>query len=185
MVAAGLFFSGPAGAGVIDISYSFSTRQSFIDDDNYTKSLSHTASVAWYFMEMSAIEISYTQGDGEVSGKADTDTTAVVVKTRMNMYDASLVLTFAKKDSIFQPYIKGGGAFVDKRQYRTDAIYNNKLISQTDKDELVPSFGAGFRWYLTKHISLRAGYDRWRSGKNADGDEIWDDAVRAGLSFTF
>ncbi len=177
-----LLSSLAANAGVIEISYTYSQRSSFIDDDNYQKSLSHTGSLAWYFFDLSALELSYTNGEGEVSGKAEGEN-ALKYITRLDMYDASLVVTIAQKDWSFQPYLKGGAAWVDKRIYRKDSI-ETKKISHTDKDEVVPSFGVGFKVYLTKGLSVRAGYDRWRTGKSGD-EEVWDDAVRAGLSFNF
>jgi hypothetical protein len=178
-----VLFGHLAHAGVIELSYSYSQRQSFIDDDNFQKSMSHTGSLAWYFFELSALELSYTDGESEVSGKSATDTNAIRLDTFLKMYDASLVFTFAQKDWSFQPYIKGGAAWVDKRIWRKD---NNGYvqISRTDKDETVPSYGGGFRFYLTKGVSLRAGYDRWRSGKDGS-KEVWDDAIRAGISVAF
>jgi hypothetical protein len=173
-----------AHAGIFELSYTFSQRSSFIDDQNYQKSLSHTGSIAWYFLEMSALEISYTHGEGEVSGYATGDTSSIIYKTRLDMWDSSLVFTLAQKDWAFQPYVKGGAALVNKRIYRTDASFNNKEISHTDSNDLVPSLGVGFRLFFTQNLSLKAGYDRWRTGKNGSKD-IWDDAIRAGLSLTF
>lgn len=172
-----------AQAGIIELSYTYSQRSSYIDDDNFQKSLSHTGSMAWYFFEMSALELSYTKGKGEVSGKAEGEDPVKLI-TNLEMYDASLVLTLAQKDWSFQPYIKGGAAMVDKRISKVTPTGTAKM-SETDKDDIVPSFGAGFRFYLTKNLSVRAGYDRWRSGKDSSGNDIWDDAIRAGISFNF
>lgn len=178
-----VFFGHLAHAGVIELSYTYSQRSSFINDDNYNKTKSHTGSIAWYFFDLSAIEFSYTKGQGQVSGKSSTDTRAIRLDTFLEMYDISLVFTLAQKDWAFQPYIKGGAAWIDKEIYRDDNNGYN-LISKTDKDEVVPSFGVGFRYYFTKAISLRAGFDRWRTGKDGD-KEVWDDALRAGISFAF
>jgi opacity protein-like surface antigen len=180
------FFSheARADAGALEISYQYSQRSSYIDDDNYQKSMSHTGSISWYFFDMSAIEISYTHGEGQVSGKASGDPHAIIFKTMLDMVDASLVITLAQKDWAFQPYVKGGAASVDKRIYRTDANWNNLKISHTDKNEIEPSWGVGFRYFLTKNLSIRAGYDRWKTGKS-DSHDIWDDAIRAGVSLAF
>lgn len=173
-----------AHAGLMEISYTYSTRNSFIDDDNFSKSFSHTGSFAWYFLEMSAFELSYTTGESEISGKAADETTPIKFRTLFEMYDTSLVLTFAGRASIFQPYIKGGAAWIDKTIYKTDATVTNKKISSTDKTDAVPSWGAGFKLFLTKNISIKASYDTWKAGESGS-DERWDDAVRAGLSVLF
>lgn len=174
--------ASPAFAGVMEVSYTYATRSSFIDADNFQKSTSHTGSFAWYFLEMSALELSYTKGNGEVSYKSPS-TTPIKILTELEIYDASLVFTLAQKDWTFQPYIKGGAAWVDKKIYKEDAI-EVKLQSKTDKTEPVPSWGVGFRLLMSQHISLKCSYDRWRTGKSGN-DDIWDDSVRAGLSVMF
>jgi hypothetical protein len=174
----------PARAGIMEISYTYSTRNSFIDDDNFQKSFSHTGSFAWYFIEMSAIELSYTKGEGEVSGKAESDSEPVKYTTQFEMYDASLIITFADKKSFFQPYIKGGAAYIDKTIFRDNAITKGEKISSTDDSEPVPSWGVGFRLFVTQNISFKASYDTWKAGE-AGGDDRWDDAVRGGVSLMF
>ncbi|MEK6553818.1 MAG: outer membrane beta-barrel protein [Bdellovibrionota bacterium] len=173
-----------ANAGIMEISYTYSTRNSFIDDDNFQKSFSHTGSFAWYFIEQSAIELSYTKGEGEVSGKAASDAGPVKYTTQFEMYDASLILTFGGKTSFFQPYIKGGAAWIDKTIYRDNPITKGEKISSTDKSDPVPSYGVGFRLFITQNISFKASYDTWKAGESGS-DERWDDAVRGGVSVMF
>ena len=179
-----IFSFGSASAGLMEVSYTYSTRNSFIDDDNFQKSYSHTGSFAWYFLEMSAIEFSYTKGESEISGKPSDETTPIVFLTQFEMYDTSLILTFAGKNSFFQPYIKGGAAWIDKVIYRTDSTVANKKVSETDRTDAVPSWGVGFKLFVTKNMSLKASYDTWKAGESGS-DERWDDAVRAGLSILF
>lgn len=182
-----LFLSSySAHAGLVEVSYQYSQTESKFDEFNFSRSLSHTASFAWYFLEMSALEVSYTRGEGQISGKAASDPDALKYRTDLQMYGADLVFTLAGKDWAFQPYVKGGAAWVDKKIFRkSTSISAEELISSTDKDDAVPSMGAGFRVKLTKTIRLKASYDRWRSGKNANGEEQWDNAVRAGASVFF
>ncbi len=175
-------FASHSYAGVMEMSYTYATRSSYIDADNFQKSTSHTGSFAWYFLEMSALELSYTKGDGEVSYKSPSST-PIRILTELEIYDASLVFTLAQKDWMFQPYVKGGAAWVDKKIYKEDSI-QIQLQSKTDKSDAVPSWGAGFRLFITQNISFKVSYDRWRTGKSGNSD-IWDDAVRAGLSVMF
>lgn len=181
-----LLLSPLSQAGIIELSYSYSQTESKIDDDNFTRSLSHTGSLAWYFMQMSALELSFTRGEGQVSGKSSSDTAAIKYRTDLKLYGADLVLTLAAKDWLFQPYIKGGAAWVDKTIYRlnTAVTPDEEVISQTDRDQVVPSLGTGFRLRVNEQFSIKASYDRWRSGNSGDTD-IWDSAVRAGVSFMF
>jgi hypothetical protein len=175
-----------AAAGVMEVSYTFNRTDSKIDEDNFSRSLSHTASFAWYFLSMSAIELSYTRGEGQVSGRAAGDASPLKFRTDLKVYGADLVITFAGRESMFQPFIKGGGAWVDKRIFRLNTSVSSEevLLSETDRNTAVPSFGAGFRLRLTEAFGLRASYDRWRSGVTGNTD-IWDSAVRAGVSFMF
>lgn len=178
-------FGIQAQAGLMEVSYQFARTESKFDDDNFSRSLSHTGSLAWYFMEMSALEVSYTQGEGQISSVASSGDT-IRFRTDLKMYGADLVFTLAGKDWAFQPYVKGGAAWVDKKIFRKEtAVSYEELVTETDKDDAVPSMGAGFRFRMTKSLRLKASYDRWRSGKDANGEEQWDDAVRAGISVFF
>lgn len=177
--------SPQAQAGLIEVSYAYSQSESKFDEDNFSQSLSHTASIAWYFLQMSALELSYTRGEGQISGRAEGDPEPLLYRTELEMYGADLVVTFAQKDWAFQPYLKGGAAWVDKKIFRkSTSVSAEQVINMTDKDDAVPSMGVGFRIKLTQTIRLKASYDRWRSGKSGD-DEQWDSAVRAGASVFF
>ena len=186
LVIAILSFGFQAHAGLMELSYSFARTDSKFDDANFSRSLSHTASLAWYFLEMSALEVSYTQGEGQISSLNSAGQT-IKFRTDLKMYGADIVFTLAAKDWAFQPYVKGGAAWVDKKIFRkeTSVSPEEQLVTETDRDDAVPSMGVGFRFRLTKTLRLKASYDRWRSGKNADGEEQWDDAIRSGISLFF
>ncbi len=168
----------------MEVGYTYSTRSSRIDADNYSKSNSHTGSFSWYFLEMSALELSYTDGEGILSVKSpDTDEVTLYI-SEMQMYGADLVVSFAKRDSFFQPFVKGGVAALKKRIFRKLESGQVDKVGETDGFEQVPSYGVGFKIMITKTMSLKASYDRWRSSKQGDSD-IWDEAVRAGMSWMF
>ncbi len=166
----------------MELSGSYSIRNSNIDDYNYTKNESWSGSFAWYFLELSAIELSYTKGLAEQSLKSSTDPNPIKYYADFEMYGADLVITLATKDSFLQPFIRGGMANIKKKFYKED---QGTITSYgAPIDEVVPSYGAGLKLMLTKTFSIKASYDRWRSGSNND-KEIWDDAIKGGVSWYF
>lgn len=176
------FATTPSAAGVMELSTSYGLRNSRIDDDNYTKSTSWTGSFAWYFFDLSAIELSYTSGVTEQSLKATNEERLRYVQ-EFQMYGADLVLTFAGRDSFLQPFIRGGAARLKKKLFRIESDGTQTLFGEPIENT-VPSYGAGIKINLTKSFSLKGSYDRWRSGSNND-KEIWDDAIKAGISWYF
>ncbi len=178
-----LFASAPAYSGVMELGASYSIRQSTIDEDNYTKNESWTGSFAWYFLEMSAIEFSYTKGLATQSLKATADPAPLVYFAEVEMYGADLVVTLAKKGSFLQPFVRGGAVQIKKQIYRKDI--NGQIDKYGDRiDSVVPSYGAGIKIMLTETFSIKGSYDRWRSGSKDDKD-TWDDAIKAGVSWYF
>lgn len=172
-----------AHAGLMEASTTYGTRQSSIDEDNYTRSESWTGSLAWYFLEQSAIEISYTKGLAEQSLRSTTDLAPTVYYSEFEMYGADLVITLASKGSFFQPFVRGGMAQLKKKIYREDPTGTITLYGDP-VDEVVPSYGVGFKVFLTQTFSVKASYDRWKSGSSADKD-IWDEAIKGGVSWYF
>lgn len=166
----------------MELSASYSVRNSNIDDNNYTKNESWTGSFAWYFLELSAIELSYTKGLAEQSLKSSTDPNPIKYYAEFEMYGADLVITLATKESFLQPFIRGGMANIRKKFYKED---QGTITSYGEPiDEVVPSYGAGLKLLITKTFSIKGSYDRWRSGSNND-KEIWDDAIKGGISWYF
>ncbi len=177
-----LFFATSAWAGIYEISASTTYRKSVIDEFNYTTSSSLTASMSYYFFEMSALELSYTQGLSTLSAKASSTDPKVLYKTSYNLMGLDLVLTFAGKESVFQPFIKVGGARIAKK------IWLETEVGSTDtaepKAETVPSAGIGFKIAITQSFSIKTGIDAWISNLG-DKDETTDYAGRAGISWMF
>lgn len=170
-------------AGLMEVSTSYGRRSSSIDNDNYNKSESWTGSFAWYFLEQSALEVSYTKGVAEQSLKATTDSSATVYYSDFTMYGADLVITLAPKESFLQPFIRGGAAQLIKKIYRKDPTGTVTLYGKPI-DEVVPSYGVGLKISLTQTFNIKVSYDRWKSGSSADKN-IWDDSIKAGVSWFF
>lgn len=170
-------------AGMMEIGASYGVRNSSIDENNYTKNESVTGSFAWYFLELSAIELSYTKGVAKQSLKSVDDSTATTYYADFEMFGADLVITLAKKESFLQPFVRGGVAQLKKEFYREDPT-NGRTPYGKPVDDVVPSYGFGLKINLTRGFSIKGSYDRWKSG-SADDKEIWDDAIKAGFSWMF
>ncbi len=170
-------------AGFIEIGGSGNYRISQLNEDNYQKSLSYTGSISYYFWEMSALELSYTQGTQvSVLKISDTDSKTTTT-TYFEMSGLDLVLTLADKQSIFLPYIKGGGAYIVKKMESQVEGFAPKPAQPVYG--AVPSAGVGFKIKLTQALSFKAGVDGWRSPPGNSKKAIWDYAGRAGLSWMF
>lgn len=174
-----------ASAGIMELGTSVSYRSSHIDANNYQTSFSTTASISYYFWEMSALELSYTNGVSKVHIKQGTDP-AYTILTGFDMLGVDFVLTFAKRESTFQPYIKVGGAKMDKEIYRE--VEGNAKTKIGGTSGVVPSAGLGFKMKLTKSFSLKLSADAWISDDEEISDinsDNLDYATRAGISWFF
>jgi len=178
-----VLFSLVAQAGIMELSASYGVRTSKIDADNYTRSESWSSSLAWYFWEKSALEVSYSQGRSVQSLKA-VGTSTLIYTMDSEVYGADLVITLAGKDSFIQPFIRGGVAHLKKKIYRTDTATGAVDLFGAPVDGVVPTYGAGLNIRLTTTFSLKFSYDRIRSGVSNDSN-IWDEAAKAGLSWYF
>lgn len=171
--------------GLMEIGASYSGRNSRIDDNNYTTTEAWSGSFAWYFMELSALEFSYTRAISTQSVKAINDQEGIKYLQQIDMYGLDLILSLAGRDSFIQPFIRGGGASVNKKYYRESDSTGTQLTGQTNGFQTVPSYGAGIKINLTKTFGIKFSYDRWKSGTTSGGDDTWDDATKAGVSWMF
>lgn len=171
-----LFASANASAGYFEVSASGSYRKSSMDETTYQVYRSGTASVAYYFWELSALEISYT--------KSRTDTTDPRYEQRLyaTFYGADLVFTLATKQSLFQPYIKVGAAYIDKNG--TYKLANANVSKLPEVSGWAPSGGVGLKIILGQHVAIKAGVDAWSSPINEDNTN-YDYAGKLGISFIF
>lgn len=177
-----VLWSSAASAGYVEVGASGNYRISKIDDDNKQELISYTGSISYYFWELSAIELSYTQGRQVVTTKFPGETAHSITTTFFELFGLDLVLTFADKQSSFQPYVKVGGAYMSKQIVREiEGISRDKVDAP---EGLVPSAGIGFRLKFTNALSLKVGVDGWTSPPDHDPVTV-DYAGRAGLSWMF
>lgn len=167
-----------AHAGVFEVSGSGSWRKSSFDKYNYNEMTSWTGSFSYYFMEMSALELSYTDGVNRQSVKPQGDSQVLTV-TNFQLTALDMVITLADKEDTFQPYFKLGGGYLNKSIFNQVEGFGMKNAGNIHG--WVPSAGIGLKWFLTKDFSIRLGLDAWTSPPNQQ-PVVVDYAGRAGLS---
>ncbi|MBX7231787.1 MAG: porin family protein [Bdellovibrionales bacterium] len=168
-------------AGFMEVGASGNYRISKINSNNYQEMVSYTGSLSYYFWEMSAMELSYTQGNQIVVLQIPSDNKTTTT-TFFELIGLDLVITLADKQSDFQPYVKMGGAYIKKEIVRTiESLGSDRIDSPAG---LVPSAGVGFRIKLSTNFSIKAGVDAWTSPLKQNPVTI-DYAGRAGVSFLF
>jgi len=174
-----LVSSGSARAGYVELGASGSYRESRISNDSFTIMQAWTGSLAYYFGEFSALEVSYTKG------KTFTKTNIYEQIAFVELTGMDLIITLAGKEAPFRPYVKVGSAYQIKqivyKQDGTDAV-------QLDKIEGVsPSAGVGFRVLISDSLAIRVGFDAWTSPLVDDPNRpsSMDYAARLGVSWIF
>lgn len=178
-----VLISSVSQAGIFEISALGSYRKNSIDDDNYSTTESLTASVAYYFFEMSAIELSYTDGTNEAVGTTLVGSTSVKYKqiTEFQIYGADLVFTFGGKTSAIVPYLKAGLALRDtEAKFTQDGVEADSV--KVDGKYL--TLGAGLTIKAGANFNIKLGYSSFKGPLDED-DQTTDDAYRAGLSWMF
>lgn len=175
------FFSLPAAAGFIELGVSGNYRKSSIDKDNYQESLSYTGSLTYYFWEMSAVELSYTNGVSNASVKPGNDPRTDTI-TGFELTGLDFILTLGDRESVVQPYVKVGGAYIKKKIVKRTEGFDTR--DGGSSEGLVPSAGVGFKVKFTRELSLKVGVDAWTSPPKQQ-PVIVDFAGRVGLSWMF
>jgi outer membrane protein W len=163
-------------AGFYEVGISGSYRKTYQNKDNYSTYKSATGSIAYYFWDYSALELSYT--------RARTDEIRTDYRSRgfVEFYGLDLIITFADRKADFQPYIKVGANYQNKEaQYKQ---LNQDVVPLPKVDGWAPSAGAGLKFLIGKNLALKAGVDVWSSPLDED-DVTYDYAGRLGISIVF
>lgn len=176
-----LLLSGfSAHAGYLELGASANYRLSSIDSENYQESISYTGSVSYYFMESSALELSYTSGYSKIVVTPGDITTQYVTESNFSLTGLDLVFSVGGREDFFQPYLKLGGAYISKKIYRQINGFSKDKIGE--QSGTVPSAGIGFKILFTKTFSVKFGIDAWTSPLDEDPVTV-DYAGRAGISW--
>jgi outer membrane protein W len=175
-------------AGFIEIGASGSYRHSNFDVNAYDESRTVTGSVAYYFSDASALELSYTDGQNKRAISEDV-TNGHVTWVYYNTAGLDFVYTFGAKDSVLRPYVKGGANYIiskriiDQFRLPDGSFFGANTIE--DSPGLVPSAGFGFRFGLTESLALKVGVDGWSSRVMSQSPVTIDWYGKAGVSWFF
>lgn len=184
-----------ARAGVVELSAGGNYRRSNIDVDSFDESTSVTASISYFLGEMSAIELSYTDGKNRrIIGEGSTSERRSLMSFKTSGLD--FVYTFGGRESAFSPYVKLGALYILEKkitdQFRDSSGWYDPSEAEEDRG-VVPSAGVGLKLGLTQSVSLKFGVDAWASSPIGAKDRVTgetkviktDMAARASLSFAW
>lgn len=175
-----LLLSTTAQAGYLELGSSANYRRSTIDSENFQESISYTGSISYYFLESSALELSYTSGYSKIVVTPGDITTQYVTETDFSLTGLDLVFSVGGREDLFQPYLKIGGAYIQKKIYRQLNGFSKDKIGE--QSGTVPSAGLGFKIKLSKTFSIKVGVDTWTSPLDEEPVTV-DYAGRAGFSW--
>ena len=185
-------FSSISQAQFIEVGGSASYKKTNFAPGAYDEGTSLTGSLSYIFDEMSAVELSYTNGVSRQavpiaqSSQQGATLTYHTTSVYYELIGLDLVLTFGEANWTFRPYIKGGTAYLLRKRL-VDQIDNTAANIEDQPTGFVPSAGLGFKLSLTKSLSLKAGIEAWTSAPLVGGqtDPSLDVSARAGLSWLF
>jgi hypothetical protein len=172
-----------ASAGLFEIGVSGSYRRSNLDEVNFTETTSITGSYSWYFMEMSALEFSYTQGLSKVNTALQGGSINQKTQTEFTLIGVDFVLSLGGRQSSFRPYLKLGGVHVSRKILVSSDLFSPETIEP--EDGIAPSAGIGVKLVLDKQLAIKLGVDAWTTPIGQDTPVEYDYAGRAGISWIF
>ena len=160
----------------VGLSYGFSKKN--FNATNYYQSETKSASLSFYVFEKIALELSYTESFYE--NQENDATSQRVIQQTSNVTGADLIFILTDQRSDFQPYLKGGAAYIQKKA--VIKYQNANAYEIPTKDGVAPSYGIGLKYKLSERFSIRLGYDIWKTPMD-DGTKTEDTAFKAGLSW--
>ncbi len=174
----GLLTGVKAQAIVVELGLTYGFSKKSFNATNYYQSETKTASLSFYLFEKIALELSYT--DSFYENQENDATSSRVIQQTSKISGADLIYIFTDQRSTFQPYIKGGAAYIQKKAI---IKYSNAdAFEIPTKDGLAPSYGIGLKYKLSDRLSIRAGYDVWKTPLD-DGTSTNDTAFKSGLNW--
>jgi len=170
--------SSKAQAIYTEFGISQSYKKTSFSTDNYVESEMLSGSVSFYIWEQVALEFSYTKGLA-VRKETEVNYPIKTITQYSSVYGTDLILGFADRQSTFQPFIKGGAAYIEKRQVTQDA--GNQPSQYNPKPGYVPSYGVGLKIKLTQNFGLSTSLDVWKDDSMSTNDL----ASRTGITWMF
>jgi opacity protein-like surface antigen len=166
----------------VELGFNYAYKKSTYDGLNNTEQQSTTGSLSFYAWEQLGIELSYTNGLYVQKAKSYGSSVALQRTTTQfsDIYGADLIYLITGKQSKFQPYIKGGAAYIRKKQVvQDDGQPANEAVPPAG---VAPSYGVGLKFFITESLAIRAGYDVLRTPID-DNSKVDDITGRLGLSW--
>ncbi|MGZ3768357.1 MAG: outer membrane beta-barrel protein [Bdellovibrio sp.] len=180
LMSALIFLSFPAHALYTELGLSYGRKTTTFDPNNSFDSESVTGSLSLYFLERLALELSYTEAKGLREEKASLSDPRRTTLQKSQIVGADLILTFADRKSLLQPYIKGGGAQISR--YQEVRIEGQDTYTLAPETATVPSYGAGLKIQITETFGIKLSYDVWKTPIGG-GLQTDDSSVRAGITW--
>lgn len=165
-----------------ELGMTYGRKKTTFDANNDFDSEYATASVSFYFAEQLALELSYTEATSLQHQQATVADTPRTVYQKTQIIGSDLIVVFADKKALFQPFIKGGLAQVNRRQEIKDGNMEAQPIAPDNA--IAPNYGLGFKIALTDSFGLKASYSVWQTPIGG-GAKTNDDALSAGVTWMF
>lgn len=184
LIFAGLFLTAPSFSQAMyaEMGLSYGRKKTTFDANNNYESESITGSMSLYFAEQIALELSYTEATGIAKQQPTPDTTPRVIYQKTQIFGSDLILILAGRQSMFQPFIKGGMAYLARRQEVKDGTMKTEVLPVDEA--YVPSYGFGLKIDLTASFGVKAAYSIWQTPIGG-GAKTNDDAITAGMTWKF
>lgn len=150
------FFSAPSHGLISEWSVQGELGQTIYNENNDETFHSYRASVSFFFWSRVALELSrshFETNRRELIQSIERTTQQTAEGTGLD-----LLIVLAGRSAFFQPYIKGGAAYVEKT-YRVNV--NDLDIEILTPATLTPSYGLGVRLAFTQTFQLRISYSAW------------------------
>jgi opacity protein-like surface antigen len=178
-----LFAFAPTVFASVELGINYAYKKSSFDSNNNSESQSTTGSVSFYFWERVALEMSYTNSLYVKKEKQPDFAGAFQRTTTQNtdVYGADLIFVLADRKDMFQPYLKGGVAQVKVKQMVQDDNNNPWEINYSG---ISPSYGIGFKFFLTQAFAIRTSYDAIET-PTTDNTKVTELNGRVGVSWIF
>lgn len=181
MILAGILSTSlSAHALYTELGLSYGRKTTSFDQNNTFDSESITGSLSLYFLERLALELSYTDANGIREEKASPTDARRTTTQKSQILGADLILVFADKKALFQPYIKGGGAQISR--FQKIKIEGQDTYTIEPEKATVPSYGAGLKIQMTETLGIKLSYDVWKT-PIGDGMQTDDSSIRAGITW--
>ncbi len=174
-----LLLSSFAQAGIFEISATGNYRKTYYDSTHSTAMESGTFGLAYYFWELSALELSFTRGD---ANQVAPEYTAYQTFTA---YGVDFLVTMANRESVIKPYLKAGASYIVKSLRYFDPVLGG--TSSVNSQGIAPTAGIGFKIMIGQQFAIKTGVDV--SSSPLPGDDrnpvTYDFSANAGVSFLF